>query len=267
MNILALDTATDACSAALLHNGQYDEVFELAPRRHTHLILQQIEQVLARASLNLQDIDALAFGQGPGAFTGLRIAAGVVQGLALAINKPVIAVSTLAAMALQAIDQQQASTVYVGLDARMSEVYWGVYQATTTPLAIRTTSHHLPTVKTLCVDCVIKPDSVPLPQQQTDNNHNHPESSSESSCWAVGSAWQAYPDALTRRLQAQAIHLSDAQILPDYYPSAAYIARLAWIKALTQPQDSLLDATQAQPIYLRNKVAQTIAERQNTTVR
>ncbi|HHC74710.1 MAG TPA: tRNA (adenosine(37)-N6)-threonylcarbamoyltransferase complex dimerization subunit type 1 TsaB [Thiothrix sp.] len=265
MNILALDTATDACSAALLHNGQPYEVFELAPRRHTHLILQQIEQSLAAASLNLQDIDALAFGQGPGAFTGLRIAAGVVQGLALAIDKPVIAVSTLAAMALQAIDQQQATTVYVGLDARMSEVYWGVYQAASAPISIQATTHHLPTVKTLCVDCVIKPDSVPLPQQQTGQptDNKHPA----SGCWAIGSAWQAYPDALTQRLQAQSIELPNTQILPDFYPSAAYIARLAWVKALTQPQESLLDAAQAQPIYLRNKVAQTIAERQQQAAR
>jgi tRNA threonylcarbamoyladenosine biosynthesis protein TsaB len=245
MNILALDTATDACSAAVLIDGQCHEAFELAPRQHTHLILHQIEQVCTSANIRLSDIDAFAFGQGPGAFTGLRIAAGVIQGLALAADKPVIAVSTLAAMALQTIEKHQADRVYVGLDARMAEVYWGVYQ--------RDFVEKRATVKTVCADCVIKPDSVPLP-------HNNPESHTENS-WAMGAAWQAYSAELSQRLHTQAIEIPTTRILPECYPSAAYIARLAQAKALAEPK-SLVDAAQAQPIYLRNKVAQTISERQ-----
>lgn len=250
MNILALDTATDACSAAVLMDGQCHEAFELAPRQHTHLILHQIEQVCAAANLRLHDIDAFAFGQGPGAFTGLRIAAGVIQGLALAADKPVIAVSTLAAMALQTMENHQADRVYVGLDARMAEVYWGVYQ--------RAFAHNRVTVKTVCADCVIKPDSVPLPQ---DDTANHTQTNTQTS-WIVGSAWQAYSAVLSHRLQTQAIDIPAPQIVPECYPSAAYIARLAQVKALTEPK-SLVDAAQAQPIYLRNKIAQTMAERQS----
>ena len=105
MKILALDTATEACSAALLSNDSVYERHEIAPRRHAELILPMVDGVLAEAGLGLKDLDAIAFGRGPGAFTGIRIAAGVTQGLALGADLPVIPLSSLATLAQGVIDK------------------------------------------------------------------------------------------------------------------------------------------------------------------
>ena len=105
LKILAVDTATEACSAALYINGELFERYELAPRGHTQLILQMVEQLLEQHQLNLKQLDALAFGRGPGSFTGVRIATGVVHGLAFASDLPVVPVSPLAAIAQYAWQQ------------------------------------------------------------------------------------------------------------------------------------------------------------------
>src|SRR5688500_1413319 len=99
--ILALDTSTEACSCAVLHAGRIHERHELVPRQHAQLLLPMVQQLLHGLGLEFQELDAIAFGKGPGSFTGLRIAAGVTQGIAFAANLPVIPVSTLAALALQ----------------------------------------------------------------------------------------------------------------------------------------------------------------------
>jgi len=124
MKILAIETATKACSAALWLEGELIEQFELAPQRHANLILSQIDQCFSQAKLKKGDIDALAFGEGPGAFTGVRIAAGVIQGLALGWDKPVIAVSSLEALIWQAYLETGQTHWHAFLDARMKEVYW-----------------------------------------------------------------------------------------------------------------------------------------------
>ena len=129
MKLLALDTATEACSAALLVDDAIIERYELAPRRHAALILPMIEAVLAEAGIGVAQLDALAFGCGPGAFTGLRIAAGVAQGIALAGGLPVVPVSTLAAIACHAVARYGVERVAAAIDARMGEVYWGTYRA------------------------------------------------------------------------------------------------------------------------------------------
>ena len=97
--ILAIDTATEACSVALLNDESTDALFELCPREHTQRILPMVQQVLANNQLNLNQLDALAFGRGPGSFTGVRIGIGIAQGLALGAELPMIGVSTLATMA------------------------------------------------------------------------------------------------------------------------------------------------------------------------
>ena len=127
MKILALDTSTEACSAAVYADKQVYAQFALTPREHTRLILPMVEKVLGDADLRLQDVDAIAVGRGPGAFTGIRIGVGVAQGLAMAADKPILPVSTLAALAQQAYVQQGATQVLAALDARMQEVYWGQY--------------------------------------------------------------------------------------------------------------------------------------------
>ena len=134
--IIAIETATEACSAALLidRNGKQTlhKRFQLAPREHTKLILPMLEEILTEAKLTLADVDAIAFGRGPGAFTGLRIATGIAQGLALSVDKPTLPVSSLKAMALaahkEASPESKNQYIIVAIDARMGEVYWAEYQ-------------------------------------------------------------------------------------------------------------------------------------------
>ncbi|MEC5318886.1 tRNA (adenosine(37)-N6)-threonylcarbamoyltransferase complex dimerization subunit type 1 TsaB [Brenneria populi subsp. brevivirga] len=126
--ILALDTATEACSVALWNDGEIHSLFEVCPREHTQRVLPMVRQVLAESGLTLQALDALAFGQGPGSFTGVRIGIGIAQGLALGAGLPMIGVSTLATMAQGAFRRTGATRVLAAIDARMGEVYWAQYQ-------------------------------------------------------------------------------------------------------------------------------------------
>lgn len=127
--ILALDTCTESCSAALQY---HDKVYALcadAPREHSQRLLPMIEQVLKQADIGLDKVDAIAYGRGPGSFTGIRICTSMTQGLALGLDLPVIGISTLAAMAQMAISEHQAEQVLCAIDARMDEVYWGQFIA------------------------------------------------------------------------------------------------------------------------------------------
>jgi tRNA threonylcarbamoyladenosine biosynthesis protein TsaB len=128
-NILALDSSTDACSVALSVNGVISSRFEITAQSHTQRLLPMVDELLAEQQLTLKDLDALAFGRGPGSFTGLRICMGVVQGLAYGTGLPVIPVSTLEAMAMGFYRQnpQVNLPVLAALDARMAEVYWALY--------------------------------------------------------------------------------------------------------------------------------------------
>ena len=227
MKILAIETATDACSASLLIDDQCYTKFELAPRRHTQLILPQIEQVLAEADINLHALDAIAFGCGPGAFTGLRIAAGITQGLALAADIPAIAVSTLASIAQAAYQQYQLEKCYVALDARMDQVYWGEYQVSNNYVALKGTEK------------VTSPDDL--------------QRSNEDGFAGIGSGWKVYQQALMDQVKA-----TTSPVFQDIYPSAEQIAWLAAPKFLL---GDFLYSDGVQPVYLRNKVAQTLIER------
>ncbi len=129
--ILAVDTSSEACSIALSRNGEITSEFVLAPRQHTQLLLPMIDQLLVSQGIALADLDAIAYGRGPGSFTGLRICLGIVQGLAFSAEIPVIPVSTLQTMAVGAIRQFSLSGdhhILVALDARMDEVYGAVYE-------------------------------------------------------------------------------------------------------------------------------------------
>ena len=128
MKILAIETATEGCSAALLINGEVIDRFQVAPREHGNLILPMVDELLNEAGMTLQQLDALAFGRGPGSFTGVRMATGVIQGLAFAAELPIAPVSTLTALAYQAGPPVEGQTVYAALDARMGEVYWCEYE-------------------------------------------------------------------------------------------------------------------------------------------
>lgn len=130
MKLLALDTSTEACSAALFIDGEIRQRFEITPKAHTKLLLPMIESLLAEAELKLSQLDALAFGCGPGSFTGLRIATGVVQGLAFGADLPIVPVSTLAALAQNRLPE----LAFVATDARIGEIFGVFINATPTAL-------------------------------------------------------------------------------------------------------------------------------------
>ena len=130
-NILALDTATDACSVAVNFGDEIQHRMELIPRQHNQRLFSLLGEILPRGDLRQQGVDMLAYNHGPGSFTGLRIAASAVQGLAFSNNLPVAGISTLACMAQGAWRQgliAESATALVMLDARINEVYWGVYE-------------------------------------------------------------------------------------------------------------------------------------------
>lgn len=128
MKILAIDTATEACSVALLIDGACQEIFEIIPRQHTERVLPLVDALLKEADLALSKIDALAFNCGPGSFTGVRVGTSVIQGLAFSNDLPVIPVSSLAALAQFAFRVENKEKVLSAIDARMNELYWGCYQ-------------------------------------------------------------------------------------------------------------------------------------------
>jgi tRNA threonylcarbamoyladenosine biosynthesis protein TsaB len=128
MKVLALDAATEACSAALLAGGAVAERYEVIGRGHAARLLPMADELLREAGLRPRDLDAVAFGRGPGGFTGLRIAAGIAQGLAAGATRPVVPVSNLAAVAAGAGRAQGGPRVLVCMDARMGQVYWAAFE-------------------------------------------------------------------------------------------------------------------------------------------
>jgi len=227
LKLLALDTATEACSAALYMDGEIIQRYQLAPREHTSLILQMLDDCLAEAQLSLHELDALAFGCGPGSFMGLRVAAGVVQGISLAHDLPIVPVSTLASIAHLQM-QQGAARVLAGIDARMSEVYWGAY----------INKDGLPVLQGK--EMVTPPAQVPLP---------------EAEGWSgAGTGWGSYAEVLKQRLGAY-VNSSNAEV----FPSAASIAQLAAAKLAAG--ETGVDASHAIPVYLRDQVAKKTADR------
>lgn len=221
MKLLAIETATEACSAAVLVDDNITERFEIAPREQAHLILPMVEGLLADCGITLIQLDAIAFGRGPGAFTGVRIATGVVQGIAYGADLPVIPVSTLTALAQGAYRQHGKTKILPAIDARISEVYWSACEIKK-GLAVP------------CVDaCVITPDMVPLPEGE--------------GWYGTGTGWGSYETALTQRLGQQLEAWS-----AEEYPHAQDIAALA---ADAFNKGETVSAENALPEYLRNNVA------------
>jgi len=149
MKLLAFETATEACSVAVWIDGEVIERFEIAPRRHAELALPWADAVLAEAGIAKSAIDAIAVGRGPGAFTGVRLAIAVAQGVALALDRPIVPVSTLAALALQG----GAPRVLAAIDARMGEVYAAAFRCDNGDAVLRDAER------------VVAPDRVVLPDQ------------------------------------------------------------------------------------------------------
>lgn len=217
--LLAIDTATEACSVALLHNGRVFSRYAVIPRLHAQQVLPMVQELLDEAQTSLAAVEAIAFGRGPGAFTGLRIAVGVVQGLAFALDKPVVPVSSLAAIAQCAWRTQQAQQVAVAIDARMDEVYWGCY-------AMQDGYMQLQGAERVCA-----PEQAGLPAEG-------------SGQWlAAGTGWAAYGERIAVQPLAVAVeHLPHAE---DILHLAGHYLR----------QGLVLSAAEAQPVYLRDQVA------------
>lgn len=223
MRILAIDTATEACSAALWNDGNTSAHFELCPREHTQRILPIVQDILTQGGVSLTDLDALAFGRGPGSFTGVRIGIGIAQGLALGAELPMIGVSTLVTMAQGAWRKQGATRVLAAIDARMGEVYWAEYQRDENGIWHGEES-----------EAVLKPETV---QQRL------AELSGE---WAtVGTGWAAWPD-MTQGANAT---LVDGNVT---LPEAEDMLPIA-CAMLEQGKTVAVD--KAEPVYLRNNVA------------
>lgn len=224
MNILAFDTSTEYLSLALLKGGETFRYDCNASQVHSQIILPQIQALLDSASLQLSDLQGITFGAGPGSFTGVRIAAGVAQGLGFGANLPVVSVCTLLALA----EASGADKVIACLDARMGEVYHAAYEKVDNAW-----------------QCIIepglyKPDAVPA---------------IAGAGWVgAGSGWQTYAEQLSAAYVEQ---LQATQ--PQLLPIADAILKLAlpiFAKGEAKP------ASEAMPIYIRNRVALKTAERE-----
>jgi len=221
VNLLLLETATEACSVALLTGGQVIARYTTEPRVHATRVLAMIDECLAQGQLRGRDLHAIAFGRGPGSFTGVRIATGVVQGLAFGLQCPVIPLSTLAAFAATARRVHVMGRIAVCLDARMGECYWGTYEVANSGVATLTGAERL-----------AAPEDLQLPDGDE---------------WlAVGSGWRAYPD-LASRLASGIVRIE-----PDLLPAASDMVATA--KA-AHTAGAMVGAEQALPVYLRERVA------------
>jgi tRNA threonylcarbamoyladenosine biosynthesis protein TsaB len=228
MKLLALDCTTEACSAALFLNGEIRERFEVAPRRHAALLLPMVQDLLAEAGLPLKDLDAFALAHGPGSFTGLRIALGAVQGLAFGLDRPVVGISTLMALAARALRLHDAARVAVAMDARMDQVYWGQYGRGADGQCTA-----------LAADCLLDPAQVPR---------------LEPAGWLpAGAGWLRYTQALQA---ASGLNAPDSSL--EQYPHAADVAQLAAAQAL---RGEGVPATRLEPVYLRQQVAEKMKGR------
>lgn len=225
MKLLAIETATEACSVAVHLDGQVIERFEVAPRRHAELTLPWAGALLAEAGISARQLDAVAISRGPGAFTGVRLAIAIAQGIALGIDRPLLAVSTLQALALRA--PAGAGTIVSAIDARMGEVYVGRFAGAQGQW------------QALDQEQVLAPQALVLPG---DAFHG------------VGTGFAAADSALVLRAGSLAQSV-DAGALPH----AADVATLA-VAAFARGE--AIAPELVEPAYLRNNVALTIAEQQ-----
>jgi tRNA threonylcarbamoyladenosine biosynthesis protein TsaB len=222
--ILALDSSTDACSVALHIDGATSHLFELAVKSHTQRLLPMVDEILRQANCTLRDLDAIAFGRGPGSFTGLRICMGVVQGLAFGANLPVVPVSTLRAMA-QGFMQENPNNrlpMLVALDARMNEVYWSLFDVDDSLFFNKANQ-----------EFVMRPELV-----ATQDNVK----SLQKKFIALGSGWH-YPDLK---------NIEPDNMFVEVYPNAKDIVALALREFEMGNQKSILDV---EPTYLRNTLS------------
>ena len=221
--ILAIDTATEACSVALYNQGETLAHFELCAREHTQRILPMVQQILAEAGLSLTQLDALAFGRGPGSFTGVRIGIGMAQGLSLGAQLPLLPVSTLQTMAQGAYRLTGADNVLAAIDARMGEVYWGEFSRNAQGVWSGEETEK-----------VIKPEQLLARAAELSGRFA-----------TVGTGWETYPHLLG---ESPAAELFDGKMLLPHAEDMLPLAlQLCENGIRVNPED-------AEPTYLRNEV-------------
>jgi len=224
MKILAVETSTEYCSVALWHDGTVSERSELVGQKHSEVLMPMLDAVLQDTGYRIQDMDGIAFGKGPGSFTGVRIACGVAQGLALGTNVEVVGVCTLQALA-QACGKEK---VIAALDARMNELYLAAYEKQNDLWV------------TVVEPCLCKLDGAPeLPGE---------------GWFGAGSGFALNNAELAARYSAQMTGV-DAKAMPQ----AGAVAQLA---AIEFAAGRAVDAALALPLYLRDKVALKTSERE-----
>lgn len=221
LKILAVDTATEACSAALLVGDKLFSRWEEAPRDHTRKILPMVQAVLEDAGISLSDLDAIAFGRGPGSFTGVRIGISVAQGLAFGAGVPLIGISTLAAMAQGAYRLDGAQQVLTAIDARMNEVYFGRYELIDSRMQL------------------VGDEVVSEPAALVDVRG---KLAGPVTC--VGTGFETYGETLS----GLADELAESQVRFPAAEDMLPLARAAWLAGEAVPVE------QATPVYLRDKV-------------
>lgn len=221
MKLLALETSTEFCSAAVMVDNQIYDICERAPRRHNEIILSMCNDLLIEANIRSSQLDVIAFGRGPGAFTGVRLAASIAQGIALAHDLPVVPVSSLAALAQGAHHTYKASNIYPCLDARMKEIYCAFYQLNENGI-----------MQLKGGEKVISPGKI-----QFDISKK---------CIGVGSGWKTYSKELLEQIKSQIVYYEDE------FPQARYVAELG---KYYFNKGEYVSALEALPVYLRNNVA------------
>lgn len=228
MNIVAIDTATEACSVALMSDGEVISRYQVAAKIHAKVLLPMLDELMAEAQIGPQQLDAIAFGRGPGGFTGVRIATAAAQAIALGSDIPAAPVSTLAAIAARAFREGDHRQVAVAIDARMGEVYWGAYQ-------VDTAEPQLVGLESVC-----PPEAV---------------AALAGDRWvAAGTGWQTYPQQLG---EASGAKVAEGV---DPFPHAVDILGIG-VEMIKQNRG--VAAELALPVYLRDNVARTEAERRS----
>lgn len=225
MKLLAFETATEACSVAVYVDGEIIERHEVAPRLHAEYALPWAEALLAQAGITRAQLDVIAISRGPGAFTGVRLAIALAQGIALALDRPVVAVSTLQVLALQAGPHRALAAI----DARMGEVYAGAFEPS--PEGPRL----------LGLESVSAPEAVSIP-------------GAEDGWHGIGTGFGAGGGRLQQALEARLGQVDAAAL-----PRASDVARLA---VMAHARGEAVAPDRVEPAYLRNNVALTLAEQQ-----
>ncbi|MCE9678607.1 tRNA (adenosine(37)-N6)-threonylcarbamoyltransferase complex dimerization subunit type 1 TsaB [Shewanella sp. AS1] len=218
LTVLALDTCTESCSVALGHQGNIYALQADAPREHSQRLLPMVDQVLKQAEIGLDKVELIAYGRGPGSFTGIRICTSMTQGLALGQDLPVVGISTLQAMAQQAIERQGVTQVVAAIDARMGEVYWGEF------------------INRDGLATLVGSERVCKPQEVSR------ELDYQQAVAACGTGFDAYPELISETMSL----VDEAK-----FPQASYmlaLARYSYAAGLSTDVEGL------EPVYLRDTV-------------